>query len=90
MKTKVLNYNVVFTPEPEGGFTVTVPALRGCVTYGKTLIEAKAMAQEAIELMIETLEDHGEPIPTDNSLIAPMAVLKKIPPKSRTKHSIYA
>lgn len=41
MKTRVLKYTVIYTPEPEGGFTVTVPSLPGCVTYGKDLKEAQ-------------------------------------------------
>ena len=45
---KTLHYNLIFKPEPEGGFTVIVPTLTGCVTYGKNLKEAKDMAQDAI------------------------------------------
>jgi len=36
-----LHYNIIFQAEPEGGFAVLVPALPGCVTYGKNLTEAK-------------------------------------------------
>ena len=53
-------------PEPEGGFTVTVPSLPGCITYGDTLPEAKEMAKEAIELYLESLAEHNQPIPNDN------------------------
>lgn len=53
------NYKIMLRPEPEGGFTVTVPSLPGCITYGDTLSEAKMMAKEAIELYIESLEDHN-------------------------------
>jgi antitoxin HicB len=60
-----LTYKVLLKPEPEGGFTVNVPALPGCITYGETLDEAKINAQEAIELYIESLKEHGEDIPTD-------------------------
>ncbi len=60
-----LTYKVLLKPEPEGGFTVNVPALPGCVTYGETLEEAKVNAQEAIELYVESLKEHGEDIPTD-------------------------
>ena len=38
-KMKQKNYTLIFKPEPEGGFTVVVPSLPGCVTYGKTLEE---------------------------------------------------
>ena len=36
-----MHYNIVLRSESEGGFTVIVPALPGCVTYGKNLVEAK-------------------------------------------------
>ncbi len=60
------NYKVLFRTEPEGGFTVIVPSLPGCITYGETLSEAKNMAKEAIELYLESLRAHNEPIPNDN------------------------
>ncbi|MDB5114998.1 MAG: hypothetical protein JWQ79_490 [Mucilaginibacter sp.] len=60
-----LTYKVLLKPEPEGGYTVNVPALPGCITYGETLEEAKINAQEAIELYVESLKEHGEDIPSD-------------------------
>ena len=60
-----LSYRIIFRPEPEGGFTVTVPALPGCVTYGDTLEEARAMAKDAVELYLISLEKHGDPITDD-------------------------
>ena len=51
---KVLNYRILLREEPEGGFTVFVPSLEGCITYGKDLAEAKKNAREAIELYIES------------------------------------
>ena len=65
--TKVANYNVILKPEPEGGFTATVPSLPGCVTYGKNLNDAKKMAEDAIRAYITSLEKHGEQIPTDDA-----------------------
>lgn len=53
--------------EEEGGFTVTVPSLPGCITYGENLDEAITMAKEAISLYIESLTAHGEPVPDDNN-----------------------
>jgi predicted RNase H-like HicB family nuclease len=63
--TKEFGYRIIFRPEPEGGFTVTVPALPGCVTYRETLEEARAMAKEAIELYLISWEKHGDPITDD-------------------------
>ncbi len=68
-------YTIVLRPEPEGGFTASVPALPGCVTYGRTLKEAKAMARDAISGYIGSLRKHREPIPTDNeTLVASLDV----------------
>lgn len=71
MKNSRGHFNIVLRPEPEGGFTAMVPILPGCVTYGRTLAEAKRMAKDAISGYIESLRKHKEPIPTDNeSLVA--------------------
>ena len=64
---KVLNYRVILIPEPDGGYTVKVPAIRGCITYGDTVEEALEMAKDAIEGCIEVLVEAGEPIPQDDS-----------------------
>ncbi len=56
-------YNVLLQPEPEGGYTVICPSLPGLVTCGETLEEARAMAAEAIEAYLESLQIDGEPIP---------------------------
>ncbi|MEK7069079.1 MAG: type II toxin-antitoxin system HicB family antitoxin, partial [Patescibacteria group bacterium] len=56
-------YSVVLTPAEEGGYTVTVPSLPGCITEGDTLDEALANAKECIELTLDCLEAHGDPIP---------------------------
>ena len=56
-------YSVVLEPQPEGGFTVTVPALPEVVTQGETEEEALAMAREAIELAIEVRAERGEEVP---------------------------
>ena len=57
---KVLSYRVLLRKEPEGGYTVTVPSLSGCVTYGDNIEDATEMAKEAIELYRESLKEHGE------------------------------
>ena len=57
------HYNIMLRPEPEGGFTAIVPSLPGCVTYGRSLSEARKMAKDAIECYSESLKKHQEPIP---------------------------
>jgi antitoxin HicB len=65
----VLNYKILLRKEPEGGFTVFVPSLEGCITFGKDLHEAKKNAKEAIELYIESLKSDNLPIPSDDNLL---------------------
>lgn len=65
MKKTHFRFNIFLRPEPEGGFTAIVPALPGCVPYGRTLVETKKMAKDAIHGYIESLKKHREPIPTD-------------------------
>ncbi|TFF35207.1 type II toxin-antitoxin system HicB family antitoxin [Mucilaginibacter psychrotolerans] len=64
---KQRTYRILLTPEDEGGFSVSVPALPGCFTQGETVDEAIAMAKEAIGLYIESLEADGEPVPDDSN-----------------------
>jgi len=59
-------YRILITPEDEGGFSVSVPALPGCFTQGETIEEAINMAKEAISVYIESLKEDGEPIPDDS------------------------
>ena len=47
-------YTVVFEPLPKGGFNVFVPALPEICTYGDTMEEARAMAQDAILCYLES------------------------------------
>jgi predicted RNase H-like HicB family nuclease len=62
---------VLLQPEPEGGYTVTCPALPGLVTYGETLDDARAMAADAIQGYIDCLREDGEPIPESDPAPAP-------------------
>lgn len=58
-------YTVLLDPDPDGIYTVTVPALPGVVTQGDTVEEALAMAREAIDLHIDGMAHDGEPIPEE-------------------------
>ena len=55
-------YSIVLEPDTQSGFTVTVPALPGCVTEGETVDQCVVNAREAIELYLEDLlATGGEP-----------------------------
>ncbi len=60
-----MKYTVVLEPQEEGGYTVTVPALPGCISEGDTADEALSNIKEAIELFLEVLKEDGKPIPVD-------------------------
>ena len=62
-------YKIHLHKEEEGGFTVTVPALPGCITYGENVDEAIDMAKEAIQLYLEDLKERGESIPDDSNTL---------------------
>jgi len=52
-----MKLQVVLEPSEEGGFTVTVPSLPGCVSEGETREEALRNIEEAIHLYLEPVED---------------------------------
>ncbi len=62
---KLYEFTVNFIPAEEGGYTVTVPALPGCISEGDTLEEAKTNIKEAIQGYVEALEKDGQGIPTE-------------------------
>ena len=62
-----LDFTVVLEPQPDGGFTVSVPALPEVVTEGDTEAEALAMATEAIRAVLDYRRDHGIGVPADAS-----------------------
>lgn len=66
---KQFTYRILLNKEPEGGYTVNVPTLPGCITYGETVDEAIAMAKEAIVLYIESLVAHNEPVPDESNTL---------------------
>ena len=65
MKGREYSYTVFFEPADGGGYVVTCPALPAVVTQGETLEQARAMAVDAIRLVLEDLIAEGEPIPVD-------------------------
>jgi len=58
-------YLVEIEKNEDGGYTLTVPSLPGCITQGPTWDETIARAQEAIAGYIETLKELGKPIPLE-------------------------
>lgn len=65
MKTKKASFRIILRPEPEGGYTVIVPSLPGCITYGRDIKEARDMAEDAIKAYLESMKRHGETFQDD-------------------------
>ena len=58
-----MKYTVIIEQAEDGSYSAYVPDLPGCVGCGDTVKEASKLIREAIRLHIESLRQHGEPIP---------------------------
>ncbi len=67
-----MKLKIVFEPSEEGGYTVYVPSLPGCISEGDTREEALSNIREAVELYLEAAED--DMICTDNNEIIEIAL----------------
>ncbi|XGV99533.1 MAG: type II toxin-antitoxin system HicB family antitoxin [Leptolyngbya sp. BL-A-14] len=63
-----LCYPITVYPEPEGGYVAVIKDLPGCITQGETPDEIIANIEEARQLWIETVYEHGDniPLPSDD------------------------
>ena len=52
-----MKLKIVLEPSEDGGYTVYVPSLPGCISQGDTREEALANVREAIELYLEPIDD---------------------------------
>lgn len=67
-----MKLRVVLEPSDDGGYTVLVPALPGCISEGDTVDEALENIREAVELYLEPVDDDW--IPESNALIQELVV----------------
>jgi antitoxin HicB len=58
-----MKYRVIIEKDEDGIYVVQAPSLPGCISQGKTRAEAIENIKEAIELYIESLAAHDEPVP---------------------------
>jgi predicted RNase H-like HicB family nuclease len=58
-----MDYTVVIERAADGSYSAYVPDLPGCVSCGDTLDEVRSMIREAVELHLDSLRSHGEPVP---------------------------
>jgi len=62
-----MRYTVIYEKSATG-YGAYVPDLPGCVATGKTKAQVRKLIREAIELHIENLKQHGEPVPQPTSV----------------------
>lgn len=58
-----MKYRVLIEQDEDGIFVAEVPSLPGCLSQGQTRADALKNIQEAIEVYLESLKAHDEPIP---------------------------
>ncbi len=58
-----MKYRIIIEQDEDGIFCAEAPALPGCVSQGQTRAEAIQNIKEAIELYLESLKTHDEPVP---------------------------
>ena len=61
-------YVALFEPEKNGGFNVSIPDVPGCFTCGETMAESISMAEDALSMMLASIEDDGGSIPVASSI----------------------
>lgn len=64
-----MRFKVVLEPSDEGGYTVYVPSLPGCISEGDSVEEALKNVQEAIALYLEPVEDELIPLMAETALV---------------------
>lgn len=62
-----MRFKVILEPSDEGGYTVYVPSLPGCISEGDTVEESLGNIKKAIELYLEPVDDDW--IPEEGDLV---------------------
>jgi predicted RNase H-like HicB family nuclease len=86
----MLTYTAKLEPQREGGYTVTVPSLPGCISEGETVNEALQNIKEAIEGYLETLVARGGELPLEFSAFRSVTVGPVRARASRRQTKAYA
>jgi antitoxin HicB len=76
---KNLRYTINIERDEDGIFVVSVPALPGCFTQGRTLDEAFRMAQDAIRGFLKVFVSRGKKIPIERVQSNPFTVSVEFP-----------
>jgi predicted RNase H-like HicB family nuclease len=58
-----MKYRVLLEQDEDGVFVAEVPSLPGCISQGATRAKALKNIKEAVEVYLESLQAHNEPVP---------------------------
>ena len=75
---KVEKYTAVFEPDKNGGFTVTIPSLPGCISEGDSFEEAARNIEEAAELYVEVMHAQKMEVPEEEKGIVFAPIFVKV------------
>lgn len=64
-----MKYVYVIEQANDGSFSAYVPDLPGCTSCADSLDELKLSIADAVELYLESLREHNEPIPSPGSMV---------------------
>ena len=73
MAKQSLTFTLEIEPHDDG-YLASFPALPGCNTWGTTYEAAVRHAEEALALYLETLAAHGDEIPIEAEIDAPVSL----------------
>jgi predicted RNase H-like HicB family nuclease len=73
-----MTYTVVLREEPEGGYTILVPALPDVVSYGEDMADARASAAEAIECSVRSKLGRGLAVPEEDPAHPPRLPVEEL------------
>ena len=62
-----MEYVTVIEKAADGSFSAYVPDLPGCVACGDSQEEVRRLIEEAVSLHIDSLRNHGEPVPSPSA-----------------------
>jgi antitoxin HicB len=74
---KAMDFKVFLEPDEDGGYVVSCPSLPGCYSEGETIEDALANIREAIELCLDDMREHGEPIPDPSNVLVGSVVVNQ-------------
>jgi len=80
LKKKVYQYTAIFEPQEEGGYTVIIPSLPGCISEGDTFEESLKNIKEAASLYLEVIRKRKEEIITEEKgvIVTPVQLEIKV------------